>query len=88
MPNPIDLSQDPFFKKAFVQAEARGYALGKFLGKTSYIVELIIRLLHSNRLKVKEIAHITSTSKAFVLEIKKRMKKSYKISEKDNISIK
>jgi DNA invertase Pin-like site-specific DNA recombinase len=85
MPNPIDLSEDPFFKKAFAEAEAKGYALGKFIGETNYIVELIIRLLHSNRLKVKEIARITSTSKAFVSEIKKMMKQSYEISKEDNI---
>jgi predicted HTH domain antitoxin len=65
MPNPIDLLKDPFFKKAFAKAKA-GYVLGKFISETNYIVELIIRLFHSDRLSVEEIANITSTSIDFV----------------------
>jgi hypothetical protein len=61
MPFAIDLSKDPFFKKAFKRAETQGEA------------KIIANLLETGRLSLEEIADFSKTPIEFVLQVQKQL---------------
>ena len=70
MPFAIDLSKDPFFKKAFKRAETQGEA------------KIIANFLETGRLSVGEIAESSKMPVEFVLQIQKQLNLSKRQSLK------
>jgi hypothetical protein len=81
MPNPIDLSKDPFFVKEFARARMlgfargfeRGFSIGKARGEAIVRDRVIKSLLETERFLVEEIAAFIKVPLTLVLEVQKQL---------------